>query len=502
MGFSGTTGMIGLGDLPGGNFDSTAWSVSADGLVIVGTSESAASAPYHEAFRWTAEEGMVGLGNLPETLFQSVANAVSEDGSIIVGSSCLSPPGPLCFDRAPIIWDAAHGMRNLRDVLSNGYGLDLGGWTLGAARGLSADGLTIVGYGVNPNGDAEAWLLRLPDCNGNGIADDLDIFDGISTDGNGDHVPDECEEDCNGNGQADSDDIKDGTSDDCNDNAIPDECEADCNGNDQQDTCDIDQGVSEDCDANLIPDECIDPEYDCNANLVPDACDIEDGSSADCNDNGVPDDCIDLEDDCNTNQAPDSCDIADGTSTDCDDNAVPDECDPQPDCNENGISDFCDIADGTSTDCDGSAVPDECEEWADCNANGQLDSCDIAEGSSVDCGEPDGVPDECCLGDPWPGDNEIGPPELSLLLFSWGACPDPCMEGIPSCQCPADFDRNCTVNAYDLALLLHAWGPCPPTGPAGVVPALRIWMEAVMLAQLIWQSCSEAGDRATVAPPI
>ena len=31
------TGMVGLGDLPGGSFNSIAWGVSADGSVVVGT---------------------------------------------------------------------------------------------------------------------------------------------------------------------------------------------------------------------------------------------------------------------------------------------------------------------------------------------------------------------------------------------------------------------------------------------------------------------------------
>jgi hypothetical protein len=34
------------------------------------------------------------------------------------------------------------------------------------------------------------------DCNGNGIADSCDIFDGVSRDCDGDGVPDECEDFC------------------------------------------------------------------------------------------------------------------------------------------------------------------------------------------------------------------------------------------------------------------------------------------------------------------
>jgi glucose/arabinose dehydrogenase len=62
--------------------------------------------------------------------------------------------------------------------------------------------------------------------------------------------------DCNGNGVADDIDIKTGASDDCNFNLIPDECDNDCNGNNVADDCDIASGTSHDDNANGIPDEC------------------------------------------------------------------------------------------------------------------------------------------------------------------------------------------------------------------------------------------------------
>ena len=74
----------GLGDLPGGIFGSYAYSVSGDGLVAVGFSQSASGA---EAFRWTLQGGMVGLGDLPGGTFDSLALDASADGSVIVGHS-------------------------------------------------------------------------------------------------------------------------------------------------------------------------------------------------------------------------------------------------------------------------------------------------------------------------------------------------------------------------------------------------------------------------------
>jgi probable HAF family extracellular repeat protein len=148
------TGMIGLGDLPGGSFHSSASAVSSNGLVVVGMSVSAFG---QEAFRWTQTGGMVGMGDLPGGVVGSSANAVSSDGSIVVGSSHTG-----AIDQEAFLWDEAHGMRNLRTVLvtEQGLGSALVGWHLTSATAITPDGRTIVGFGYSPRG-AEAWIARL-----------------------------------------------------------------------------------------------------------------------------------------------------------------------------------------------------------------------------------------------------------------------------------------------------------------------------------------------------
>jgi len=146
-------GMVGLGDLPGGTAFSEAFGISSDGSVVVGMSHSGIG---YEAFRWTEAEGMVGLGLLPGGSVQCAAMDVSADGSIVVGTSSG-------WSAAAFIWDAVHGMRDLKDVLITEFGLDLTGWQLTQARGISDDGATIVGYGVNPDGRDEAWIAVIPE---------------------------------------------------------------------------------------------------------------------------------------------------------------------------------------------------------------------------------------------------------------------------------------------------------------------------------------------------
>jgi hypothetical protein len=137
--------------LPGGEFDSEANAVSPDGLAVVGRANSTGD---WEAFLWTEESGMIALGDSPGGLSYSSASDVSLDGRVVVGGANRSGTA--------FIWDALHGMRNLRDVLVNDLGLDLTGWTLHRATAMSEDGSTIVGWGTNPDRNTEAWLVRIP----------------------------------------------------------------------------------------------------------------------------------------------------------------------------------------------------------------------------------------------------------------------------------------------------------------------------------------------------
>jgi hypothetical protein len=81
-------------------------------------------------------------------------------------------------------------------IVVGAYQADAGAFNSGAAYAFESDGASA------PN----------PDCNGNGVADDVDIAERTSEDCNANGVPDEC-------------DIAAGDSDDLNANGVPDECE-------------------------------------------------------------------------------------------------------------------------------------------------------------------------------------------------------------------------------------------------------------------------------------
>lgn len=135
---------------------SEATGVSQDGSVLVGSSDSALGV---QAFAWTSGGGMVGLGDLAGGPFESVARAASADGGVIVGYGTTGVEMDANVHEA-FIWDAAHGMRNLQDLLDS-LGVKSDGWRLSEAHGISADGNVIVGLGLNPQGAPEAFMVTL-----------------------------------------------------------------------------------------------------------------------------------------------------------------------------------------------------------------------------------------------------------------------------------------------------------------------------------------------------
>ena len=140
-----------------GNVHSWPMAISRDGRAIVGNHGTAGreGRGAQHAFRWTAEEGLVDLGVLPG-VDHSIATAVNADGSVIVGSSGSSVEA--------FIWDPAHGMHSLQEVLQ-AWGVDTKGWRLTRAAGISDDGTRILCYGYAPVGDdvnEAALLATLP----------------------------------------------------------------------------------------------------------------------------------------------------------------------------------------------------------------------------------------------------------------------------------------------------------------------------------------------------
>lgn len=196
-----TTGMVGLGYLAPGQAYSEATAISRDGSTIVGYVRQTTA--FNQAFVWRDGTGMVGLPGLDSTN-DGRARAVNFTGTIVVGSSRPAqfveaatmwvggmptnlgiPPGFIRsrafgvnddgsvvvgqldggpFGQTAAIWTPARGMEPLSAYLAH-YGIAVPpGINLitATATAVSADGMTIAGYGPNANGDSVGFVAHIP----------------------------------------------------------------------------------------------------------------------------------------------------------------------------------------------------------------------------------------------------------------------------------------------------------------------------------------------------
>jgi probable HAF family extracellular repeat protein len=89
----------------------------------------------------------------------SAAYAVSDDGSAIVGKSLINSSSG--SERA-FRWTPSRGMQDLRRALLDAGVAAVEGWILTSATAVSADGTVIVGVGLNPSRQWEAFRATLP----------------------------------------------------------------------------------------------------------------------------------------------------------------------------------------------------------------------------------------------------------------------------------------------------------------------------------------------------
>jgi len=143
--------------------------MNPDGDVIVGWELLPLAGTQREALRWREASGFEHLGDLPGGERDSRALDVSADGATAVGWATADADKPFTDPANPgkeaMIWVEGVGIESLRDALIADFDLgeELDGWTLIEANAISDDALTIVGSGLDPEGFREGWIAFLPE---------------------------------------------------------------------------------------------------------------------------------------------------------------------------------------------------------------------------------------------------------------------------------------------------------------------------------------------------
>lgn len=133
----------------------TAIAISDDGTTIVGRQSGDVNGI---AFRWTAATGIEDLGPMPGEYESSVATSISADGKVILGTLRTEPEVVDYY-----VWDAAHGMRLVKDLLTGWERFEFDFFTNYQWIKLASDGRTLIGVRVIHDIQVERWITRLPD---------------------------------------------------------------------------------------------------------------------------------------------------------------------------------------------------------------------------------------------------------------------------------------------------------------------------------------------------
>ncbi len=112
------------------------------------------------AWVWSAEDGVTYIPAAGGGFAVGAALGVSADGGTVVGGMPFNYFGN--NGASAFVWTRSAGTYYIGDILGDA-GIDMTGWLLLSAADVSADGRHMVGEGINPAGERESWYAYIPD---------------------------------------------------------------------------------------------------------------------------------------------------------------------------------------------------------------------------------------------------------------------------------------------------------------------------------------------------
>ena len=140
-------------DIAGSAANNAVYDMTPDGSVVIGIDNQT-------GYRWdegvlTDMASLIPPDAFPDGVRYAYPRALSADGSMVAGTVGSSG------GRYAALWDD-NAFYDLNDLLPREYGIDLTGWTLTSAEGISADGTVLFGHGIGPDG-SNTWMLTVPE---------------------------------------------------------------------------------------------------------------------------------------------------------------------------------------------------------------------------------------------------------------------------------------------------------------------------------------------------
>lgn len=114
------------------------------------------------SFLWSEQAGFTQI-ELPNGYFDNHIGALNSNGSVVGGQlikEFAASYDPQNYEA--YLWDTTNGIQSVKDILTT-QGINLDGWILTGVSGISNDGFTICGNGINPDGYSEAWIATIPE---------------------------------------------------------------------------------------------------------------------------------------------------------------------------------------------------------------------------------------------------------------------------------------------------------------------------------------------------
>jgi uncharacterized membrane protein len=132
----------------GENVGEVQW-INFDGTAMCGSSYPYGSS---DAWVWNAKGGYTTISTGPIYKNNVVAIAASDDGSMVIGigRDPQGTPKGWLFSKGKLTW--------MSDYLAKKH--MAAGWTGTIPTAISADGNTLAGQGINPDGQVEGWVIK------------------------------------------------------------------------------------------------------------------------------------------------------------------------------------------------------------------------------------------------------------------------------------------------------------------------------------------------------